>query len=77
MDGIAVGTAWTVQAAVMSRIDAAEYFIVIWAGYWIIFWTVAECWVKWDFMWKAAGSKFESDSGFGVFEMGMLLIDLV
>lgn len=31
-EGIAVGIAWTVQAAVMSSRDGAEYFIVIWMG---------------------------------------------
>lgn len=69
IDGIAVGIAWTVKAVAMSRIDAVEYFILIWAGYCLVYRMVGEYWIKREFMRKAAGSKSKSELGFVAFEV--------
>lgn len=77
IDGIAVGIAWAVQEVAMSRIVAAEYFILIWSEYCLVYWMVGEYWIKRGFVRKAAGSKLKSELGFTVFEMEMLLKELV
>lgn len=61
----------------MSRMVAAEYFILIRLGYCLVYCMVGEYWIKRGFMRKAAGSKLKSELGFTVFEMQMLLKELV